>query len=254
MTILRIAAIHATVIRRQKALWFVVVPLVLFAMLLATVSPAAPYDGGTADIAFYARMLALFCGIAYAAAFADFFTSTSKRGLDPLEASTPTAPVLLRSTRILGAFAMILLPSVVGMLAVGIGQSVSGHPFGVPWALLAVLVIVIPSGLTAMTLSAAIGAIVPTAFARIVAVLIWFWLVFSTPLIPLPTVNGTVLNVIGDYTSGGFFGADPLYEVAGPLGLPVNPATAVVSLLWQLVLIGLLTALGSWRATARTSN
>lgn len=254
MTILNIAATHATIVRRQKAIWFVLIPLVLFALLLAAVSPAAPRTGTSASLAFYAQMLALFSGIAYAAAFADFFTSTGKRGLDGLEASTPISPLRLRATRLLGTFTMILLPSLAGLLVVGVWQTVNGNPLGIPWALLAVLVIVVPSGLIAMTLSAAVGALVPNAFGRVLAVLIWFWLVFSTPLLPLPTVNGSILGVIGDYVAGGFFGADPFYVLAGPLAPPITPVTAVLSLLWQLILIMLLTAVGSWRATTKTSN
>lgn len=251
MSLALIAGTHARIARRQKALWIAVVPLTTFAILLAFTSPAAPRTGGPADLAFTGQMIALFTGVAYAAAFSDFFAARDRAGMHEVEASTPTRPLALRGARVLGTFAMIVVPSLVALLAWAVWQSINSQPFAVLAALAVTVTILTPAGLIAMSLSALLGAMLPRGFARIAAVLVWLWLAFSTPLIPLPSLNGTVLNVVGDYTVAGFFGGRPIYDPSGPLGPAPTSWLAVVSLLWQLVLILALLTAGSRLADAR---
>ncbi|WP_454114976.1 hypothetical protein [Microbacterium lacticum] len=251
MSLALIAGTHARITQRQKALWIAVVPLTAFAVLLALTSPAAPRTGGPADLAFTGQMIALFTGVAYAAAFSDFFAARNRAGMYEVEASTPIRPLALRAARVLGTFAMVVVPALVSLLAWAGWQSIHGQPFAVLTAVAVTVTILAPAGLIAMSLSALLGAMLPRGFARIAAVLVWLWLVFSTPLIPLPSLNGTVLNVVGDYTSAGFFGGRPIYDPSGLLGPAPTPWLAVVSLLWQLILILALLTAASRLADAR---
>ena len=113
-----------------------------------------------------------------------------------------------------------------------------------------------PAVLTAMSLSSLLGAILPMIVARITGVLAWFALVFSSPMLPVPTVNGTILNVIGDAVGAGWFGLGPVYPATGGiLAVTGTPANAAISLIAQLAVAMLLMALGGWcSARPRTTR
>lgn len=248
MNVLALPLAHSKIARRQKALWFVVLPLTAFAVLLSAISPAAPHTGGTEDLAFTAKIIAIFTGIAYSAAFSDFFTASARLGMHELEASTPVHAAILRAARVTGAFTVIFAPSLAVLLAVGIWQAIAGHVLSPLVAIAVALTIVAPAALIAMTISGLAGAVLPQAIGRIAAVMIWFWLVFSSPMLPVPTLNGSFLGVIGDTVGAGYFGAEPIYAPSGALGLAPTPLAATISLLWQVVLSVFLLALGSWAA------
>ena len=246
MKAIALTGTHIKIAGRQKALWFTVIPLAGFATLLALTSAVRPGTGDMEDLAFTAKMIALFSGIAYSAAFAGFFTSASRLGMQELEASAPTTPLSVRSARVFGAFVVVILPAAVVLLVMGLAQTMNGHPWSIPAAIAVLVTIVAPAALIAMSISGVAGALLPRAFGRIVAVLLWFYLVFSTPLIPLPTVNGTPFNVIGDTIAAGYFHTSPLYLSTGPLGVEGTPLTATLSLAWQFVFVLILLTVGAW--------
>lgn len=245
MTIFALVRAHSRVTRRQKALWFTAIPLTAFATLLAVTSPARAGTGDIKDLAFYGQTIAIFTGIAYAAAFADFFIAPNKLGMDELEASSPIPRSLVRAARVLGAFSVVITPSIVVLLAVGILQSIDGHPWSVLAALGIVATVVMPATLIAMTLSGVAGVLLPKALGRIVAVLAWFFLNFSSPLVPLPTVNGTVFSLVGDAVVTGWFGADPIYPANGLFGFDGTSWGAVISLSIKLMITIVLLLSGS---------
>ncbi|MEU4387903.1 hypothetical protein [Promicromonospora sp. NPDC023805] len=248
MTLIGLARTHSRVARRQKALWFTAIPLTAFATLLAAISPARPGTGGIEDLAFSGQIIAILTGIAYAAAFTDFFTASAELGMHELEASTPIPGGLLRTARVLGAFSVVIAPAVAVLLAMGLVQTISGHPWSLPGALAVTATVVAPAALIAMALSGVAGALLPAALGRIVAVLLWFFLIFSSSLLPLPTPNGTLFSVIGDAIVTGWFGADPMYPASGPLAFDGTPLGAAVSLVLQLVIVFALLLAGSWLA------
>jgi ABC-2 type transport system permease protein len=254
MTVLALARTHSRVARRQKALWLTALPLTAFAALLAVLSPARPGTGGIEDLAFTAQMIVIFTGIAYAAAFTDFFTAPSRSGMDELETSTPTAPLQLRAARMLGTFGVVVVPALIALLLTGVVQTICGHVWSIPAAFAVTATVVAPGVLIAMSLSALLGTILPRALGRVAGVLIWFFLVFSSPLLPLPTVNGTVFSVIGDPIVAGYLSTDPIYPAAGPLGFDGTPAGATASLIGQLVIILLVLATGSALAGRMTER
>lgn len=240
MTLAKIARTHARVTRRRGSLWFAIIPLTALGALLAFVSPAAPRTGDAEDLAFTAQMIALFSGVACAAAFTDFFTSRARRSMDEIEASTPRSVIAVNGGRVIGMLTIILVPSSVVLLGLGTAQVLSSYPAGPVVAVATVLTITVPSLLVATCLSAFLGTLLPQGVARVTAVLAWLWAVFSTPLIPIPTLNGTVLNLVGDTTAAGFFGATPIYAASGPLGMETSSLAAVISLAWQFALVSVL--------------
>ncbi|WP_454150536.1 hypothetical protein [Microbacterium lacticum] len=112
-------------------------------------------------------------------------------------------------------------------------------------AMAAIVGIVAPSALIALSMSALLGTVLPRGLARIAAVLVWLWIQFSTPLIPVPTLNGTAFNLVGDTVTAGFFDGNPIYAPDGPLSYQSEPWSAALSLVWQLALIFVLLAVGS---------
>lgn len=245
MNFLALARTHARVARRQKGLWFTAIPLTAFAALLAVISPARPGTGGIEDLAFSGQIIAMFTGIAYAAAFTDFFTARARLGMDECEAATPAPPLGLRAARILGTFSVIVFPSVAVLLVMGVVQTLSGQPWSLPGALAVAATIVAPAALLAMSLSALAGALLPRVLGLLAGLLAWFFLIFTSPLLPIPTVNGTLFNVVGDAVASGYFGSNTIYPAAGVLGVDGSAGGATGSLAAQLVAIVVLLALGS---------
>lgn len=252
----RLIRVHMIIVWRQRSLWAAAVPLALFALLLGVISPAGPHDHGAGDLAFMAKTMAMFMPIAYMAAFTDFHTRHDRLGIGQLEDSTPTPAPLLTAARTLGAFLILITPSLLLLACAGVIQTLHGSWRAIPQALAAGLAITGPAVLTAMSLSSLLGAILPMIVARIAGVLAWFALVFSSPMLPVPTINGTILNVIGDAVGAGWFGLGPVYPATGGiLAVTGTPANAAISLIAQLVIAVLLMALGGWcSARPRTTR
>ena len=175
---------------------------------------------------------------------------------DKAAAATPTPAPLLTAARTLGAFLILIAPSLLLLECAGTVQTLHGSWRAIPQALAAGLAITGPAVLTAMSLSSLLGAILPMIVARITGVLAWFALVFSSPMLPVPTVNGTILNVIGDAVGAGWFGLGPVYPATGGiLAVTGTPANAAISLIAQLAVAMLLMALGGWcSARPRTTR
>lgn len=127
----------------------------------------------------------------------------------------------------------------------GAVQAAHGGWGSLPAALAVAASLVAPAVLCAMAISALAGSLLPQAFARVAAVLVWFYLVFSTPTIPVPAPEGTVFGVTGDAVATGYFDSRPLYPLTGPLSSAPGPVAASASLLWQLALAIALLAVAS---------
>ena len=222
--------VHARTARRQRSLWYATVPLTLLAVLLSVDAPAAPGTGGIDDLVFVARVMGTLIGIAYAAAFTGLLVAPARLGVDELELSTPVGTTTLGAARVLGTFAVVMVPPLVVLVGVGLVQTVGGSWTGLPAALLVAVAMEVPTVLCALAVS-----VLPQALARVVAVLTWLYLTMTTPTIPVPGVTGTVLGVVGE----GFASlvSPRFFWVNGPLATAPGPVVAAVSLLWQLALV-----------------
>lgn len=245
MTSLSIARTHLKIAARQRVLWVTGIPLTLFAWLLATISPRQPGTGGVEDLAFTAQMLAMFSGIAYAAAFTDYFRRSASLGIDELEASTAVSGLCRRASQLVGTIAVLLLPSVVALACTALRQIFTGNPSAIVEAMAVTVTISIPAALMSMSFSAFAGVVLPRVLGRITGVMVWLFLIFSTPLIPIPTPNGSVLAINGDVITSGYFGGEPLYAPAGPLANSNTVFDATVSLGFQAIVIACLIVAGT---------
>ena len=133
----RLIRVHMIIVWRQRSLlgaapqerrslWAAAVPLALFALLLGVISPAGPHDHGAGDLAFMAKTMAMFMPIAYMAAFTDFHTRHDRLGIGQLEDSTPTPAPLLTAARTLGAFLILITPSLLLLACAGVIQTLHG--------------------------------------------------------------------------------------------------------------------------------
>mgnify|MGYP000878182358 CR=1 FL=1 len=75
MTFANLVRVHSRIARRQKALWYTSIPLTLFAVLVSFGGGRAPHTGGVEDIVYTAQIVAIFVGVAYAAAFTDLLAA-----------------------------------------------------------------------------------------------------------------------------------------------------------------------------------
>ena len=232
MTFANLVRVHSRIARRQKALWYTSIPLTLFAVLVSFGGGRAPHTGGVEDIVYTAQIVAIFVGVAYAAAFTDLLAAPARLGVGELESSVPATPMTLRAARVTGPFAVVVVPA-------------HGRWGSLPAALAVAASLVAPAVLCAMAISALAGSLLPQAFARVAAVLVWFYLVFSTPTIPVPAPEGTVFGVTGDAVATGYFDSRPVYPLTGPLSSAPGPVAASASLLWQLALAIALLAVAS---------
>ena len=244
MTLVNLIRVHARIAWRQKALWYTSIPLTLLAIIVSF-GGNAPNTGDVKDLVYKAQVTVMFLGIAYAAAFTNLLTAPARLGIGELELSAPVGSMKLRMARVVGPFTVVIVPPLTFLLVMGTIQTVQGKWDGLPMALVVTASVIAPAMLCSIAISAFTGSFLPQAFARIVAVLVWFYLVFSTPMIPVPAPAGTIFGITGDVVAEGYFGSRPLYALTGPLSSSPGPATATVSLLWQLTLIIVLLAIGS---------
>ena len=237
MRILRLVRITLLMFYRRKALWIASIPLALFALFLAYASPMSPGLNTIQGLVFTGQVLAIFTSLAYAASFSNLMTAGRRTGMDELESTSPLPMAAIRSAHVLGAWVICISSSLLFLVLIAVYQTFRGNGMAMLAALAVVFVILSPSMLIAMGISALLGALLPTIVARILAVLIWAWLAFYTPLLPLPTLNGGPLSVIGDPIAQGWFHTNPMYA---PANGPFTAQSGVISLLWQVCIIFLL--------------
>ena len=237
MRILSLVRITLLMFYRRKALWIASMPLALFALFLAYASPMSPGFSDIDGLVFTGQVLAMFTPLAYAASFSNLMTAGRRTGMDELEYTSPLPMAVIRSAHVLGAWVICISSSLLFLVLIAVYQTFHGNGKAILVALAVALVILSPSMLIAMGISALLGALLPTILARILAVLAWAWLAFYTPLLPLPTLNGGPLSVIGDPIAQGWFHANPMYV---PVNGPFTAQSGVISLLWQVCIIFLL--------------
>lgn len=237
MRILSLLRITLLTFYRRKALWIASIPLALFALFLAYASPMSPGLNTMQGLVFTGQVLAIFTSLAYAASFSNLMTAGKRTGMDELESTSALPMAVIRSAHVLGAWVTCISSSLLFLVLIAVYQAFHGSGEAIITALAVALVILSPSILIAMGVSALLGALLPTVPARILAVLVWAWLAFYTPLLPLPTLNGGPLSVIGDPIAQGWFHTNPVYL---PANGPFTVQSGVLSLLWQGSIIFLL--------------
>ncbi|WP_139653027.1 hypothetical protein [Raoultibacter phocaeensis] len=228
MSFLRLARVHARRARRQSALWVVSILLTLIALgiaLIAAPDLASP-RGTQVDLAFLGQMLGLVPAIAYAAACTDLASAPARLGIMEVEDSTPVSPAKLLAARVAGMLSVVLWPSAAVLIVCGIMQA--GGFASVAVALSVFLVIVVPLAFLATALSAFIGALLPQALARIIAVAVWCAVVCFTTFAPMPVGKSkSKMGVVTDAICQGFYGCQPVIDLDVMGGTVYTPLDAV---------------------------
>lgn len=247
----RLAVAHVRIAGRRRSLWKATVPLALLSVVFAAMSQISLWRDGVEALAYLGQVFVLFCVLAYAAAFTDLFTGTRRGSLGEVEAACPWGGATLGAARLVGSFVVAVAPPLAALLAVGAMQVTQGNAWAPLQALAVGALIVAPAVLVALGISGLFGALLPRAAARIAGLATWCLAVFTGPKMGLPTLNGTVLNVVGDAVTTGVFGARPVSQPFGPLAFDGSVGAAVVSLVWEALLVALLVAAGSVAAHHR---
>lgn len=221
---------------RGRVLWVCMLPLLALAALLVLTSPrAADLSSASAKVGVWAVLINMLTTVGIGVALTDRVSRVQRLGLADLLAAMPVTGSQRLAGTIAGALAAALAPAAAVMLTVGIVLgAVEGAPGAPLWALLAFVTIILPGAAVLSTFATALGTVVPLATARVVVVLVWLWMtLFSTRVVPLPTVTGTVLSPLGDYVAVGWLHAEKIWAGMGSPAL-LSPratgATAAVSL------------------------
>ncbi len=233
---------------RGRVLWICLLPLLGLAILLVLTSPrASGLSSASAKVGVWAVLINVLATAGIGVAMADRVGRVRQLGLADLMAAMPVTYTQRLAGTMAGAIAAALAPVAAVMLTVGIVVGiVDGDPAAPLWAILAFCTVIVPGTAALSTFATALGSVVPLAAARVVVVLVWLWAtLFSTRIVPLPTVTGTVLSPLGDYVAVGWLHADRIWAGQGRPALVSPQATglsATVSLFLLLAITCLLFA------------
>ena len=250
----RLVLTHVRVAARRRSLWKAIIPVTLLVTLSSLAAPLE-HPGSVDGMVYQGQMFAMLGVLVYAASFTDLFTAAHRRGLGEVEVACPGGGIALAAARLAGSFAVAITPPTVALLLTGVVQVTQGNAMAPLQALAIAATIVAPATLLSMAFSGLAGALLPRSVARVAALVVWCLVVFTTPTMPVPTLNGSVLTLMGDAVATGFFGTEPGTRPVGPLAFDGSAASAVVSLAWEGLLIAALVALGTcaarWRSRRR---
>lgn len=238
---------------RRRVVWLAVLPLLLLAVLVQLISPAEA-DTASARMGAWALTFNMLVTVGLGVALADRFAGTARRGLNELLMATPSSVSARMFGSLAGSLAAALAPVAAALLVVAaVVTATTGEPATLGWAVLAFLAIIVPSATVLTTFSATIGLVLPNPLVRVLAVGVWFWAtLFSTAILPLPTITGTLLSPLGDYIAGGWLHAPTLWAGEGPVdALSPAPSAASAAINLGLVLLMSLGLFGGACALAR---
>ncbi len=247
----QLALTHVRVAARRRALWKAIVPITLLVTLPAISSPMET-SGIAGKLVTLGQMFVMLGTLVYAASFTDLFTSAHRRGLGEVESACPNGGFALAAARLVGSFSVAIVPPTAALLLMGVVQALQGNAMAPLHALAVAVTIVAPAVLLSVAISGLAGTLLPRSVARVAALVVWCFAVFTTPAMHVPTLNGSVLTLMGDAVAVGLFGADPGTSPVGPLAFDGSVTSAVVSLAWQGLLISALVALGTLAARRRS--
>lgn len=232
-----LARVHARIAGRQRALWVTSLLFTLLSLSITVNTGLAFETNNAADLAFLGQSLALFPPIAYVAAFTDLISAPSRLDVGEIEDSAPIHPVELAAARIFGSLFVMTLPSAAMLLFCGVAQTLLGNMWGVPQSILLFVSVVGPAALLATALSACVGALLPRAIARVVALVAWCLALGLTLFVAEPVSGGGVqLHLASDAICQAFFGCGPLLDQASATGVACTPAEAILLLAIKPVL------------------
>ncbi|MFE0021733.1 hypothetical protein [Amycolatopsis sp. NPDC059021] len=223
---------EATLALRRRAAWLSLIPLCLLALLLGLGSQGlTSYTDPMARMGATAMMVNALGSIGVAIALADRLAAQRRPGLRELLGTTPAGPAGRAAGVLLGPWLVALVPVALVLLALGVIVSASaGSARPLLGALIGLVTIVLPGSLLLTTIATLLGLILPVAAARILVIPLWYWATALSPLIPVPTITGTLLSPLGSYQSAVWLGTLPPPDEGGWLRPAASPAVAVLAI------------------------
>lgn len=208
-TLAGLIGVETRVILRRRSLWIALIPAYLVVTLLAVTSPGLNTGDGAGRVADWATMFNMLLGLVFSATFVGALGVRGDDGLSQLQRSTPTAMWKQLLARVAGTLT-VTLPVLAILLALGIYLGVTdGAWISVPAAVAVYLLLTLPAVILILGIAALLEALLPTAFARVGAVILWAWAaLFDTPTIPGPSLAGTVFSPTGESAAAALFASE----------------------------------------------
>lgn len=220
---------------RRKVVWLAVLPLLAIGLIFQIVSPeSAKLDTAAARVGAWSLTFNLLVVVGLGVALADRFTGTTRRGLNELLLATPSSLAARMFGSLAGSLAAALAPVAAALVVVAVVLTfTTGDVSTLGWAVVAFCTVTLPSAVFLTTFAATLGLVLPMAVVRVIAVAAWFWAtLFSTSIVPIPTVTGTLLSPLGDYIASGWLHAPTLWAGEGAFAAPApSAATAAANLI-----------------------
>lgn len=232
---------EARMAARARAVWVGMVPVTLLGLVVG-LAPLTGQESARLNAGAMAEGLTLLLPMGVAVVLADRLRRGGSAGLDELLDTAPVNGTVRVAGVLGGALAVVLAPVLVLFLVLGAVITVrTGEAAAPGWALLALLLVVLPACAWAAALSSLLGLVLPVTLARFLPVPLWLWAVaWNHTLVWVPTPVGTVLVPSGEYPAQAWFGTTPTWAGHGQVDwLSPAPAGAVTgSLNLACVLLG----------------
>jgi ABC-2 type transport system permease protein len=202
---------------RKRSLWLATLPLAALIALtqgdrgpshLPATAPAREVMGG------WALLFGIVLPIGFGMVLADRLVRDRRLGTAALLESLPAGEGVLLTGKYLGGVVATSLPALLAMLVVGGYESLHrGDPALLGWAVVAFTVALLPG----LAFVAGFALVCPLALSaplfRVLFVGYWFWGNMLSPDF-LPSLTGTLLTPIGDYSASWLMRGTALYAGA----------------------------------------
>lgn len=197
---------------RRRAGWLSLTPMCLLALAIGLGSQTVNhYRDPVTRVASAAMLVTALGALGVAMALADRIAVQRMVGLAEVIAVTPAGRAGRAVGVVLGPWLVAMVPVVAVLAVIGVRQAV-GAGSAAPLLAVAVAVptVVAPGALLLTMVANLLGVLLPAPAARALVLPLWYWATAYSPLLPGPTITGTVLSPIGAYPAAAWLsGADP---------------------------------------------
>ncbi|WP_162873036.1 hypothetical protein [Austwickia chelonae] len=185
-----LARIEMRLVVRRRSLWTALAPAYLLVLLLCATSAGLNAAQGTARVADWAVLMNMLLGLIFSATFVGTLGIKGCDGMSQICRSAPVPGWQQLALRVVGVLS-VTLPTLVVLVMLGLWLGITERSWNSLLAApMAFLTITVPGALIILGLDAVFEWLLPVAFARITAVVVWGWAAFfDTPTIPGPSLG-----------------------------------------------------------------
>ncbi|MFF3224758.1 hypothetical protein ACFYV7_18355 [Nocardia suismassiliense] len=191
---------EALLVLRHRVVWLSLIPLCALIMLLGGFPRGRDRADEIAAIGDTALLVNFLGSAGVAVVLADRLAAQHRPGLRELFAATPADGRTRSVGLVLGPWLVASVPGALILLVMGLWSAISsGGPAPLAAAVIGLVTIVAPGSLLLTMLANVASLLLPSVVVRVLVVPCWYWATLLTPLVPIPTVTGTVLSPLGGY-------------------------------------------------------